>query len=121
TGSIADAAVLITSTIASGWEIIDTCDAATSVIVACACSAIWRCDPGVMIRSSVPMTAHAGMSFQAGGPDGSATAISDAGRWVAVIRAACSDVRSLAKLFSTTLGRRYVSTTPSGAPGKGAS
>ena len=56
---------------ASGFEIIDTWDASTSTIVAPALPAICRCEPGVMMRSWVPMTAQAGMPRQAGGPDGS--------------------------------------------------
>ena len=70
-----------------------------------------------MILSFVPMIAQAGMSFQAGGPDGSPSPASEAGRCVAAIRAASSADTSFAKLSATTFGRRYVSTPPAARPG----
>lgn len=48
---------------ASGWDTIDTCDPATSVIVEPARSAILRCVAGGMTRSSVPTTAQLCMLF----------------------------------------------------------
>ncbi len=111
----------MTSTTASGWEIIETCEASISVILAPACSAIARRETGSMILSCRPMMAHDGMSFQAGGPDGSASPANDAGRCVAWITAASSGETSWAKLSVTVLGRRYVSTTSGGAPGIGTS
>ena len=74
-----------------------------------------------MILSCFPMMAQDGMSFQAGGPDGSASPANEAGRCVAWISAASSAETSWAKLSATTLGRRYVSTTSGGAPGIGTS
>ena len=68
--------------------------------------AIARCASGVMILSWVPTIAQAGIDFQAGGPDGSATAASDAGRCVAWMSAASSGETSLAKLSATTCGSR---------------
>ena len=48
-----------------GWDTIDTCDPAVSVIVEPARSAMLRCVAGGMTRSSVPITAQLGMVFQA--------------------------------------------------------
>ncbi len=50
---------------AAGWDTIDTCDPAVSVIVEPARSAMLRCVAGGMTRSSVPTTAQLGMVFQA--------------------------------------------------------
>ena len=50
---------------ACGWDTIDTCEPATSVIVEPARSAICRWVAGGMTRSSVPITAQLGMVFQA--------------------------------------------------------
>ena len=60
-------------------EIRDRCPALTSVMWAPARLAMNVCSAGGMTRSPVPITAHDGMVFQAGGPDGSenALAVSD--------------------------------------------
>ena len=60
----------MTSTTLCGCDTIDTCEASTSVMRAPAFLASARCAFGGMIRSCLPMIAHAGMSVQAGGPDG---------------------------------------------------
>ena len=60
------------------------------------------------------------MSFQAGAPDGSATEAKAAGRWVtAMIAFLGREVLGEGRL--TASGSRYVSTSPSAAPGKGTS
>ena len=53
-----------------------------------------------------------------GRPEGSTTAANEAGRWVAAISPWSSADRPFAKLSATTLGRRYVSGTSGGAPGR---
>jgi len=50
---------------AFGWDTIDTCDPAVSVMVAPARSAMLRWVAGGMTRSSVPITTQLGMVFQA--------------------------------------------------------
>jgi hypothetical protein len=50
---------------ASGREINETCDAFTSSIVEPARSATDRCDPGVIVLSSVPTSAHEGIVLHA--------------------------------------------------------
>ena len=50
---------------AVGWDTIETCDAATSVIVEPARSAMLRCVAGGMTRSPVPITVQLGRVFQA--------------------------------------------------------
>ena len=44
---------------------------------------------GGITRSAVPITAHDGMVFQAGGPDGSLKTLVGRGRWVVAMTAAC--------------------------------
>jgi hypothetical protein len=75
----ADAA-RIASIVACGWDTIDTCEPATSVIVAPARSAIRRCVAGGMTRSSVPRTAQLGSDFHPGAPDGVVFALRVIGR-----------------------------------------
>ena len=62
---MAATAARMASIAAAGWDTIDTCDPATSVILEFARSAILRCVAGGMMRSSVPITAQLGMVFQA--------------------------------------------------------
>src|ERR1700743_3013470 len=69
----------------SGWETIDTWDAATSVMVEPARSAIFRRVAGGMTLSSVPMTAQLGMVFQAVASVPAVFALRVIGRWLAAI------------------------------------
>ena len=73
----------MTSTTTSGWEIIETCEASTSVIVAPAFSAIARRETGSMILSCLPMIAHDGMSIPGGWTGRLGEPANAAGRWVA--------------------------------------
>jgi hypothetical protein len=57
---------------ASGWDTNETCEAATSTIVAFARSAMNRCSAGGIALSSVPSRYQHGSVFHAGGPDGAA-------------------------------------------------
>src|SRR5215207_10385790 len=59
-------AVRMTSATTWGCEIIMACEAATSVMVAPARSAMKRSPDGPMMKSLGEMTAHAGSDFQAG-------------------------------------------------------
>jgi hypothetical protein len=65
TSSMAATAARMASIAAAGWDTIDTCDPAISVIVEPARSAMLRWVAGGMTRSSVPTTAQLGMVFQA--------------------------------------------------------
>jgi hypothetical protein len=58
-----------------GSEIMDRCGAFTSVMWACAFSAMASCSAGGMAWSAVPTTAQDGMVCQAGTPDGSVRAV----------------------------------------------
>src|ERR1700688_2267814 len=58
-----------------GSEIIDKCGAFTSVMRACAFSAMASCSAGGMPWSAVTTTAHDGLVCQAGMPDGSVRAL----------------------------------------------
>jgi hypothetical protein len=64
------AAARIASIVTCGLDTIDTCEPATSVIVAPARSAMCRCVAAGMTRSSVPTTAQLGRDFHPGVPDG---------------------------------------------------
>ena len=75
-----DAAATIASIVACGWETIETWDAATSVIVEPARSAMERCVSAGMTRSSVPTTAQLGMDFHAAASVGAMFAPSAMGR-----------------------------------------
>jgi hypothetical protein len=67
---------------ASGWDTNETCEAATSTIVALARSAMNRCSAGGIALSSVPSKYQHGSVFHAGGPDGAAANAAAAyGRW----------------------------------------
>ena len=63
-----------------GFDTIETCQPATSVIVAPARSAIRRWVSGGITRSSVPTTAQLGTIFQAGVPAGVVFALKVIGR-----------------------------------------
>ena len=102
---------------AAGWDTIDTCDAAISVIVEPARSAMLRCVAGGMMRSSVPTTAQLGMVFQAAASVGVVFAPSVSGRWLATISHRSASGRSCAKASWTVDGLRNASASPSGAPG----
>ena len=80
-----EAAARIASIAAWGLEIIETCDAATSVIVAPARSAMKRWVAGGITRSSVPMTAQLGMRFHPADVVGPTFAPSAIGRWLAAM------------------------------------
>src|SRR5919197_5877979 len=92
----AAAAVLITSATASGWEIMNTCEPSTSVMVAPARSACERITSVPAALSPVATTAQEGRDLQAGGPDGSVKASSATGRWVAAATTVCSGGTSAA-------------------------
>ncbi len=66
-----------------GSETMDRCGAVTSVMRACAFSAMASCDVGRMAWSAVPTTAQDGMVFQAGTPDGWVRAMVASGAWTA--------------------------------------
>src|SRR6202050_1632816 len=66
-----------------GSEIIDRCGAFTSVMWACAFSAMASCNAGGMAWSAVPTTAQDGMVFQAGTPEGWVRALVAIGAWSA--------------------------------------
>ena len=100
-----------------GWDTIDTCDPATSVIVAPARPAMLRCVSGGMTRSSVPITAQLGMFFQAAVSDGAVLAPRVIGRWLAAISQRSASGRSCANDAWTVAGLRNASASPSGAPG----
>ena len=100
-----------------GLDTIETCDAATSVIVAPARSAIRRWVSGGITRSWVPTTAQLGSVFQAPTPEGVVLALNVIGRWLAAIRARSCSERSWAKELCTVSGFRNASASPSGASG----
>jgi hypothetical protein len=56
------------SIVACGCETIETCEPATSVIVAPARSAMWRWVSGGIARSSVPTTVQLGSIWLSGSP-----------------------------------------------------
>ena len=76
---------MITSVTVCGWEIMITCDPATSVIVAPARCACARTTSVPAALSSVATTAHDGMLRHAGRPFGSENARSETGRWMAAL------------------------------------
>ena len=80
-----------------GWETIETCEPATSAIVAPARSAMLRCVAGGMTRSSVPTTAQLGSDFQAPSPEGVVFALNVIGRWLSTINHRSASSRSWAK------------------------
>ena len=74
-------AVRITSVTAWGWEIMTTCEASISVIVAPVRSVMKRRASVPTALSPVGITAQVGSTFQAGFVVGSANASSAIGRW----------------------------------------
>jgi transposase InsO family protein len=113
----AAAAARIASIVTWGCDTIDTCEPATSVIVAPARSAIERCVPGGMTRSSVPTTAQLGRPDHAGLPDGVVFALNVIGRWLSTISQRSASGRSCANESCTVSALRNASTSPSGPPG----
>jgi len=114
---MAATAARMASIAAAGWDTIDTCDPATSVIVEPARSAMLRWVAGGMTRSSVPITVQLGMVFQAVVSVGAVFAPSVIGRWLATISHRSGSERSCAKASWTIEGLRNASASPSGAPG----
>src|ERR1700722_20440926 len=102
---------------AFGCDTIDTCDAAVSVIVEPARSAMLRWVAGGMTRSSVPITAQLGIVFQAVVSVGAVFAPRVIGRWLATISQRSASGRSCAKELWTVDGLRNASASPSAAPG----
>src|SRR5690242_6182144 len=82
---MAATAARMASIAACGWDTIETCDPATSVIVEPARSAMLRWVAGGMTRSSVPITAQLGMVFQAVVSVPAVLAPRVIGRWLAAI------------------------------------
>src|SRR5215217_7575613 len=92
---------------ASGWDTNETCEAATSTIVALARSAMNRWSAGGIALSWVPSRYQHGSVFHAGGPDGAAANAAAAyGRWVAAITAAVAGSTSAAKASRNASGSR---------------
>ncbi len=102
---------------ACGWDTIETCDPATSLIVARARSAIRRWVSGGMTLSSVPTTAQLGIVFHAVACVPVVFAPRVIGRWLATISHRSASGRSCAKSSCTVAGLRNASASPSGAPG----
>jgi hypothetical protein len=116
--AVASTAARMSWVAASGWDTNDTCEAATSTIVAFARSAMNRCNAGGIALSWVPSKYQHGYVFQAGGPDAAvANAGAAYGRWVAAITAAVSASTSAAKASPNASGskNRSVPSLPSAA------
>jgi hypothetical protein len=88
------AASRISRVVASGCEIIATCDALTSTTVACARAAMNRSVAGGMAWSCVATMYHDGIVFHAGSPDSDWNASFENGRCVACISPVISSGRS---------------------------
>jgi hypothetical protein len=86
-----------------GLEIRDRWPALTLVMRALARWAMDCSKAGGMTLSAVPITAHDGMVFQAGIPEGS-DKLAASGRWVAAMTAAWLAGRPLAKQPGTRFG-----------------
>jgi AcrR family transcriptional regulator len=110
-------AARMASIVAWGWDTIETCEPATSVIVEPARSAMLRWVAGGMTRSSVPITAQLGMVFQAVASVPAVFAPRVTGRWLAAISRRSASGRSCANDSCTVAGLRNASASPSGAPG----
>ena len=95
----------------------DRCPASTSVMWAPARLAMKVSSAGGITRSAVPITAHDGMVFQAGAPDGSPKALAGRGRWVAAMTAACRRAQPVGKAAGNHAGFMNRSTSPAGPPG----
>src|ERR1700685_2299261 len=102
---------------AFGWDTIDTCDPAVSVIVAPARSAMLRWVAGGMTRSSVPITTQLGIVFQAVAVVVAVFSRRVIGRWLATISQRSASGRSCAKESWTVAGLRNASASPCGAAG----
>ena len=83
--------------VASGWDIIDTCEALTEAVVEPARAAMNCWVFGGMAWSSVATSYHEGTCFQAGSPEASVNAATEKGRWVACISWVVRSGRSPAK------------------------
>src|SRR5687767_15133853 len=94
---VASLAVTMVLTTALGRVISERWPALTVSMWALAFSAMARCSVGVMTRSAVPISAHAGIVAHAGGPETKATWAAEAGRWVAKRTAASRRLTPLAK------------------------
>ena len=82
---IESAASRMSRVVASGCEIIATCDASTSTIDACARCAMNRSVAGGMAWSCLATMYHDGIFFHAGSPDSAVNASLENGRCVACI------------------------------------
>ena len=89
---VARTACRITFVTTPGSEAMERCGAFTSVMWACAFSAMASCSVGGMAWSAAPTTAHDGIVYQAGTPDGSARALVAMGSWVTA--STCASVAS---------------------------
>src|ERR1700743_352191 len=93
----------------SGWETIDTWDAATSVMVEPARSAIFRRVAGGMRLCSGAMTAELGMVFQAVASVPAVFALRVIGRWLAAMSQRSASGRSWANAPCPVAGVRHAS------------
>src|SRR5260221_9063728 len=100
-------------------EIRDRWPALTSVMRAPARWAMDCSKAGGMTLSAVPMTAHDGMVFQAGVPDGSPSVLAASGRCVAAMIAAVGAGRPPAEKPGTKARFVLGFTAPGGPPGGG--
>ena len=100
-----------------GCDTIETCEPATSVIVAPARSAMWRCVSGGITLSSVPMTAQLGSVFHAAGPEGAVLAPRVIGRCPAAMSPRSASGRSWAKYCVHRVGLQERLGVALGAPG----
>src|SRR5260221_10561031 len=101
---VALAARRMTRVTVSAREIRARWPALTSVMRAPARWAMDCSKAGGMTLSAVPMTAHDGMGFQAGVPDGSPRVLAASGRCGAAVIAAAGAGRPLAKQPGTRAG-----------------
>src|SRR5258707_13890133 len=95
-------------------EIKDRWPALTSVMRAPARWAMDCSKAGGMTLSAVPMTAHDGMGFQAGVPDGSPSVVAASGRCVAAMIAAGGGGRPPGEQHGTRAGPVLVAAAPGG-------
>src|SRR5258707_5405830 len=116
---VALAARRMTVVTVSAREIRARWPALTSVMRAPARWAMDCSKAGGMTLSAVPMTAHDGMVFQAGVPDGSPSVLAARGRCVAAMIAAVGAGGALVKESGTRGRLMEVSTAPGGATGEG--
>src|SRR5215472_11190955 len=100
-----------------GSVIMDRWGALISVTLEPARWAMNSCSAGGITWSAVPMMSQEGMVVQAGGPDGSVSALKGSGRWVAASTTASGPGMPLAKQPGNTLCLTYRSTSLVGLPG----